>query len=1053
MIIRSREMYKEGIYEKLITRALSRHLNKETKQVIKEELNQEEADRVLSQHLAEVIHLVLRQIKEDKYIKEEDKLRRQVELVNQVIEQLSMGRGEDFQEDQVADEVEMLYSINRSNRSLRPTTPLSQTMLFTNAKNEPNLFGELRLEMLSCERVDLLVSFIKWSGLRCLKETLEEFTKDHPLRVITTSYMGASDYHAIEFLANLPNTEVKISYDTKRTKHHAKAYMFHRDTGFSTAYIGSSNLSRSALVSGLEWNVKVTEKDSGDVIDKFEATFEAYWNDPEFVTFSKEDGDRLKQALKNEKYKLSEDYCIESTLTPNYFQKEILERLRVEREVYGFYKNLIVAATGVGKTVISALDYKRFRRSNRESKGRLLFIAHKQEILKQSLATFRRILMDWNFGELYYSGRIPDHKDYLFVTIQTFNSQKFYEEMPKGYYDYIVIDEFHHAAAASYQALLNYYKPQILLGLTATPERMDGQNVLEHFENRIAAELRLGEAIDYGLLSPFHYFCVTDSIDYSKLTWRQGGYDITQLEKLVSGDTQRADLVIKSLFTYLTDIGTATGLGFCVSVKHAEFMATYFNQKGIPSAVLHGKSSEKEREETIAELVNGKIHFIFTVDLFNEGVDIPDVNTVLFLRPTESMTVFIQQLGRGLRLADHKECLTVLDYVGQAHKQYNYYDKLAAISPYKGQQLKDSIETGTVLMPKGCYLYMEKVAKQYILENIKGYIHNKRSILQKIKELVAEEGHYQTVVDFMKAYSMELLDIYKIKSKVQGKSIYSSYYRLCVEAGVREEENCQDEVLLGNVLARLSFINSVKFLRFIIDVLEHKRDYKKNELSEVENSWIFMFHYTVWGESPYGLGMETVDQGLERLFNNKPILEEILCVLRYNYQHIQSVPKEDNAFENSPLEVHGVYSTDQILTALGKHTLEKKYSFQEGVLYVKEKQLDALFITLNKVEKHYSPSTMYKDYAINETLFHWQTQSKIAPHSPTCQRYIHHKERGSKIMLFVREHKQTKGFTSPFTYVGTADYVRHSGSKPVNIVWRLHEPLPVSIERQAKKAL
>ncbi|MGL4737667.1 MAG: DUF3427 domain-containing protein, partial [Cellulosilyticaceae bacterium] len=541
--------------------------------------------------------------------------------------------------------------------------------------------------------------------------------------------------------------------------------------------------------------------------------------------------------------------------------------------------------------------------------------------------------------------------------------------------------------------------------------------------------------------------------DYSKVTWRKGGYDTEQLDHLISGDTQRADLVINSLLTYLTDMRTATGLGFCISVKHAEFMATYLSHKGIPSATLHGKSSEEQREATIADLVSGKINFIFTVDLFNEGVDIPDINTVLFLRPTESMTVFIQQLGRGLRLADHKECLTVLDYVGQAHKQYNYYDKLAALSTCKGQALRKSVETGSLLMPKGCHLYMEKVAKQYIIDNMKGYIPNKTSILRQIKELTAEQGSCQTVVDFMQAYDVELLDLYKIKSKVNGRMIPSSYYRLCIEAGVREEGYCQDEVLLGHALSRLSFINSVEFLRYMLDVLEHKADYNENQLTKIERTWLLMFHYTVWNESPCQLDVKTLEEGLERLRSNKPLFEEMLCVLRYNYQHLQHLPKTDQAFADSALEVHGSYSTDQILTALGKHTFEKKHSFQEGVLYVPDKQVDALFITLNKVEKHYSPSTMYKDYAINETRFHWQTQSKISPHTPTCQRYIHHRQMQSKVMLFVREHKQHKGFTSPFTYLGTADYVSHSGSKPVNIIWQLHEPLPVSIARQAEKAL
>lgn len=1044
-------MYKEGLYEKIITKELNQYLNQGKEDAISEPLNDEESDLILSRHLAEVIQHALKQIKEDGTIQKEEKLARQVALVNHLIEQL--GGEEELEGEQVQEEAKMLYAINRSDKYPRPTTPLSQTMLFTNAKNEPNLLSELQLEILSSERIDLLVSFIKWSGLRCLKEALEEFTKSRPLRVITTSYMGASDYRAIEFLASLPNTEVKISYDTKRTKHHAKAYMFHRDTGFSTAYIGSSNVSQSALVSGLEWNVKVTEKDSKDVMDKFEATFEAYWNDSEFVTFSKEQEERLKQALKSERYRSGDTYLVESTITPNYFQKEMLERLRVEREVHGFYKNLVVAATGVGKTVISALDYKRFIRSNPKCKGRLLFVAHKQEILKQSLATFRRVLMDWNFGELYYSGRIPDQKDYLFVTIQTFNSRKFYEEMPKDYYDYIVIDEFHHAAAQSYEALLEYYEPQILLGLTATPERMDGKNVLEHFENRIAAQLRLAEAIDYGLLAPFHYFCITDSIDYSQIQWRKGGYDTEQLDKLVSGDTQRADLIIKSLYTYLTDIDQTTGLGFCVSIQHAIFMATYFNQKGILSEVLHGKSSEEQREKAIANLVKGRIRFIFTVDLFNEGIDIPDVNTVLFLRPTESMTVFIQQLGRGLRLADHKECLTVLDYVGQAHKQYNYYQKLEAISTSKGQKLRERIETNTCLMPKGCHIYMEKMAKKYILENMKGYLYDKRNVLKNMKALEIEQGHYGTIVDFIKTYDMTLLDIYKIRSKVQGKSIYSSYYRLCVEAGLRVEQSCPDELKLGNALGRISLIRSVGLLRFMIEVLQNIESLNIRSFNKIECSWLLMFHYTVWGEAPHQLGMSTLIESLERMYRNKPIFEEILSVLHYNYTHLKWISKKDTAFEESPLEVHGVYSTDQILVALGKHTMEKKYNFQEGVLYVEEKQVDVLFITLNKVEKHYSPSTMYKDYAINDTLFHWQTQSKIAPHTPTCQRYIHHKQIGSKVMIFVREDKKSKGFTAPFTYIGTADYVKHSGSKPVNIIWKLHEPLPSTIERKAEKAL
>lgn len=517
----------------------------------------------------------------------------------------------------------------------------------------------------------------------------------------------------------------------------------------------------------MEWNIKVTERDAKEVIEKFEATFDTYWNDEEFITFDMTQGERLKEALNSEKYRSGSNSIVKSTLTPHYYQKEILERLKVEREVYGRYKNLVVAATGVGKTVIAAFDYRRLCRAYPNKPVRLLFVAHKQEILKQSLDTFRRVLMDWNFGELYFNGRLPGSLDYLFVTIQTFNSRKFYEQMPPDYYDMIIVDEFHHAKAKSYSELLEYYKPHILLGLTATPERMDGQNVLEYFEDRIAAELRLGEAIDNRLLCPFHYFAVTDSVDYSKLEWTKGGYDKNQLDKLISADTQRAGLIVQSLYHYLTDIESARGLGFCTSINHAKFMCDYFNQIGIASAKLCGEDSELIREQAVADLVSGRIKFIFTVDLFNEGIDIPSVNTVLFLRPTESMTIFLQQLGRGLRLDEGKECLTVLDYIGQAHKQYNYYDKLALLNRQKGKALKESIQSNNFLLPKGCYMYMEKVAREYS----------------------SQYAYRWDIGHFMEQYDLALLDIYKIRVSVQGKSMNTTFYRLGIEAGVLTEQH------------------------------------------------------------------------------------------------------------------------------------------------------------------------------------------------------------------------------------------------------------------------
>lgn len=1046
---------KKGIYEQVISNKIHEELKAREDEVniLKEEIEKEEAKVILSKYLQEVTKKSLN------LIKNKD-INKQIEVCNQIINYLSeQVEDKEIKGNNIHKDGEILLSveekINKSkikNNNIRPLTPISQSYLFTNSNNEPDLISELKREILSSDNIDILVSFIRWSGLRLIKDELIEHTQTKKLRIITTSYMGASEFKAIKFLSELPNTEVKISYDTQRTRLHAKSYMFHRNTGFTTAYIGSSNISKDAMTTGLEWNMKVSEKDSKNIVDKFKATFESYFNDDEFKTFTEDDEEKLKMELKKARVsdlKNENNDIANIDVRPYHYQQEILDTLSVERDVLGHNKNLVVAATGVGKTVISAFDYKNFKSQNKGKLNKLLFIAHKEDILSQSLKTFRTILRDRNFGGLYSGNFTPNNIDHVFMTIQTFNSKKFDECLDKEFYDFIIIDEFHHASAPSYQKILEHFEPKILLGLTATPERMDGKDVLEYFDGRISSEMRLGEAIDKKLLSTFQYFCVSDELDLSKLKWSKGGYDNKELTGLLTIDKlnskKRADLVIRSLHDYISDIDEVVGLGFCVSIEHANFMANYFNDKKIPSVAISSKTTKDERDKAKSGLINGKYKFAFVVDLYNEGVDIPEVNTILFLRPTESLTVFLQQLGRGLRLSDNKECLTVLDYVGQAHKNYNFYEKFSSIARKKGKALKEEIESGFITLPKGCHLHMEKQAKEYILRNINSFINNKTTITNKIKTFEIESGKRLNLENFIEFYNITLKEIYKTKN---------SFYRLCVNAKVKEDFCDIDEKYLSSGILRLTNTDSVKLLKFWIEILQsYKNENKIANLTDSEEKMLLMLHYTLYTKSPKELGVSNIIEFLKRLYSNRLMYEEILEVLKYNLNHIKVKTISDELKFESNLEVHSTYTKEQILAAFGKNTIDKQYPLREGVLYIEEIKTDIFLITLNKVEKHFSPSTMYEDYAINDKLFNWQSQSRTSIDSPTGQRYVNHMNTNNNILLFVRENKREDGITSPYIYLGPADIVSYSGSKPINIVWKLKNTLPASIAVKVEKAL
>ena len=761
----------QGIYEELVTKLIAAKIEELDKDVFQYKftnIDKTEASSVLSEHIASVFSYALKQIKG------ENAIQNQIELSNKTIVLLKEElKNEEFKENLIDLEGRILKAIFKkldSNfidldsrlKEITPYTRLTQSELFTGGNTGLSLESELRKEILSSDRIDLLVSFIKWKGVIILKREFEEFVKrGGKLRIVTTTYMGATDYKALELLSGLGNTEIKVSYNTGNERLHAKAYLFFRNSGFHTGYIGSSNFSRSALTDGLEWNLKITTKEIGHIIDKFQKTFESYWQNEEFQTFNiLTDSEKLKVALNKGK---GQNNNIFSTtffdIKPYPFQKEILEKLNTERHIHQRFKNLIVAATGTGKTVISAFDFNRYLKVKPEA--RLLFIAHRKEILEQSISTFRGVLKDNNFGELWVDRYEPTKFECIFASIQTLKNRLEGLSLSKTYFDFIIIDEVHHIEAKSYRPILNYFTPEILLGLTATPERMDGADIIKDFSDKIAAEIRLPEALNRKLLCPFQYFGITDSIDLSDVTWQKGKYVAKELSDIYTKNDRRVGEIITNIDKYIKDPFDVRALCFCITIEHAIFMAEKFLLSGFRAAHLSSKNSE-ERDSLRNKFKNKEINYLFVVDIFNEGIDIPEIDTVLFLRPTESLTVFLQQLGRGLRLSEDKEALIVLDFVANSRPEYDFESKFRALIGKTNTSVEKEIKNNFPHLPLGCSIILEQKAKESILDNIKkATSFNINQIIKKIRDFEHQTTLPLSLKNFTEITKIPIEVIYK----------------------------------------------------------------------------------------------------------------------------------------------------------------------------------------------------------------------------------------------------------------------------------------------------
>jgi superfamily II DNA or RNA helicase/HKD family nuclease len=1016
--------YARGLYEVLITEklaALLRDLDQRLQPRSDSLRTAEAADRI-ALHLGRIIQRVVAGVEEA------DRVAKGIELSRRLIERIDeLSAGAEAAPDAPIEAGSVLREIlsrlpdGSAETIPQPLIPLLDTTLLTNAPGEPRVGNQLATEIQSADRIDVVMAFIRRSGIAPLIDALRRHSQEgRELRVLTTTYTGSTEARALDALREL-GADVRVSYDTSSTRLHAKAWLFHRRSGFSTAYIGSSNLTHSAQVSGLEWNVRVSGARNPDVITKIAAVFEGYWNSGDFVPY-----DTAQFAAATDRATSQGPSVLLSPieLRPEPFQERLLEQIELSRQM-GHHRNLLVAATGTGKTVMAAVDYARLRA--RLPRARLLFVAHREEILDQSRATFCHCLRDAAFGERWVGGHRAQRFDHVFASIQSIHAAGLADLDPR-HFDVVIVDEFHHAAAPSYRALLDHVEPSELLGLTATPERSDGLSLLHWFDNRIAAELRLWDAIDQHRLSPFIYYGIHDGLDLRDIPWRRGrGYDVGGLSNLYTANDVWAKQVLQQLVARVDNPHRMRALGFCASVDHARYMARVFNDAGVAAVAVWGDSPDEERRAALANLARGNVNAVFSVDLFNEGIDVPLIDTLLLLRPTDSPTLFLQQLGRGLRRTHGKDVCTVLDFVGRHRTEFQFDRRFRALLGGTRKALVQQIERGFPFLPAGCHMELDAVAAEIVLSNIREATPSRWPL--KVEELrqLLRAGSPVNLGDFLKDTQLELGDVYT------GPKSWSD---LREEAGAPTLPAGPNETVLRRACGRLLHIDDLERINAYRTLLTANAPPALDAMAERERRLTRMLVASVAEKALEKA--TTLAEACALLWEHPQVraeLVELLDALSDKVDHVQ-IPLATHP--DVPLQVHAQYTRIEILAAFGVGSVAKVAPWQAGVHWATDAATDLLAFTLDKTSGQFSPTTRYRDYAISRELIHWESQSTTRADSETGTRYQRHAERGTSIMLFARLRQDERSFW----FLGPATYVRHESERPMAVTWHLQHPLP-----------
>jgi len=1028
-----------GLHDSVITKALEsalRDLEIAGHPIQRERRDFDELDNAIARTIADLVRKTLGDFPND-----DAGLHERIEFAHNALRALhKSGAAIDLPGDLPVETRDFLTWVGPTGGIANPTPPprphhgLTEPSLLLNGKQDVQLLAELRREFASATRVDAIIAFLRFSGVKLLEDALRDFfERGGELRLITSTYVGATERRAVTELARIHRrARIRVAYEEDGTRLHAKAWLFHRPGGLSTAYIGSSNMSRSAMTDGAEWNVRVTQRATPVVLERFESAFEQFWTSLTLGDFDPDqDVPRLQQSLQRTQATNETSDFVFIDAEPKPHQLPVLEALATERR-HGHNKNLVVAATGTGKTWVSAFDFRRMRQSGLAES--VLFVAHRKEILRQSRNVFRLVLQDHRFGEMLVDGERPQRDRQLFASVQSLNRVDL-AQIAADHFDVVIMDEFHHAAARTYERVLEHFQPKVLLGLTATPERTDGQSILHWFENRIAAELRLWDALDQGLVAPFHYYGIFDPTSAER-AWKRGKLHDGELEGIYTADDARATRIYEATKRYVVAPKRMRAIGFCVGVGHAQRMASTFKAKGLSAVALHGKTPTPEREKAVRDLQAGELQAIFTVDLFNEGIDIPRVDTILFLRPTQSATVFLQQLGRGLRRHPQKSHVTVLDFVGHVHEDFRYEAKFQALVGGTRKQVENAIASDFPMMPPGCAIVLERQAKELVLDNLK------KSIRGNVQRLIADLQHLGPATDlatFLRETGADIADVY-----------YPNRRKGLCFTRLRELAHFDGFKSTGPIRNRLGRLIHVDDAARLATWQRWLAQPRPPQLATLDPSEVALARMLIVSVGDRRVPVTEMQAELDAFWAEAVLQDELRQLLKVLEDRVRH---ETSPLDGSPVHLHASYSRDEVVAAFGTTAKGRLRELREGVLWDEASQTDLFFITLEKSEKQFKPSVRYADVPLSPTRLQWESQNSTTPNTEVGRRYVSHRESGTRVMLFVRARpKDSRGEAAPYTCLGYAQMESHVGEKPMKIVWQLDAAMPAWVLRDGTMA-